>query len=260
MKTKADKTTPIYSVPALEKGLDMLELLAYEPRGLSLSELAIASSRKVSEIFRTVDCLKRRGFIRVDERTDRIILSMRMFELAHRFPPTERLIAAALPEMEALAREVGQSCHLAVHSAGNMLVIAQVDSPLQMGFAVHVGARIGLTTSSSGRVFLAYQSDAERERILTRQVNPEPVSNEKALGTSIQRIQRNGYEAVPSDLIRGVINMSYPILDISGKAVASLTIPFLQWDSHGHAGKEATRERLGKAARVLSEAIGAFLS
>ena len=147
-KVPLKKPSQRYPVPALDKGLDLLELLAGQPRGMSLSELAVASTRKVSEIFRMVDCLKRRGYVGHDTRSDKLVLTMRLFELAHRYPPTERMIAAALPEMEALTRDVGQSCHLAVHSGGEMLVIAQVDSPLQMGFAVHVGARVGLTNSA----------------------------------------------------------------------------------------------------------------
>ena len=266
MKTTPSDRTQRYPVPALDKGLDLLELLAQQPRGMSLSELAGAASRKVSEIFRMVDCLKRRGYIGHDVRSDRLVLTMRLFELAHRYPPTERMVAAALPEMEALTREVGQSCHLAVHSAGDMLVIAQVDSPLQMGFAVHVGARVGLTTSASGRVFLAFQNAEERERVLTLQDKPAMMNfptrkpklppGKARVAAAIARIQKQGYEAVPSDLIRGVTNMSYPVLDFSEQSAASLTIPFLQWDGDGHCDRETTRRRLGQAAQAISSAIG----
>ena len=167
------------------------------------------------------------------------------------------MIAAALPEMEALTREVGQSCHLAVHSAGEMLVIAQVDSSLQMGFAVHVGARVGLLTSASGRVFLSFQKDDERERVLALQGQPARPSTQ-AVTAFVARIQKSGYESVPSDLIRGVTNMSYPVLDSSGRCCAALTIPFLQWDADNHASKAVTHVRLGAAAQAVSSAIGAL--
>lgn len=257
-KPPTGKTAQRYPVPALDKGLDLLELLAMQPRGMNLSELAVAASRGVGEIFRMVDCLKRRGYIGHDLHSDRLVLTMRLFELAHRHPPTERMIAAALPEMEALAREVGQSCHLAVHSAGEMLVIAQIDSPLQMGFAVHVGARVGLLTSASGRVFLAFQKSDARDRILALQGQSAVPSAQATTDAFVRRIQKKGYESVPSDLIRGVTNMSYPVIDFSGRCAAALTIPFLQWDADNHASKETTRGRLGDAARAVSSAIGAL--
>ena len=256
VKSPAKTKIQRYPVPALDKGLDVLELLASQPRGLSLSELATAASRKVSEIFRMVDGLKRRGYIAHDARSDKLVLTMRLFELAHRYPPTERMIAAALPEMEALTREVGQSCHMAVYSGGEMLVIAQIDSPLQMGFAVHVGARVGLMNSASGRVFLAFQNDHDRQAILA--MLPDAAHHSIKADAFVKRIAKKGYESVPSDLIRGVTNMSYPVLDMSGRCAAALTIPYLQWDDASHASKEVTRVRLGHAAAAVSSAIGSL--
>lgn len=248
-----------YPVPALDKGLDVLELLASHPHGLNLSDLAHATSRKVGEIFRMVDGLKRRGYIALDPRSDRLQLTMRLFELAHRYPPTGRLISASLPQMQALAREVGQSCHVAIHSAGEMLVIAQVDSPRRMGFAVHVGARVGLTSSASGRAFLAFQPEREATRLLVLADNGATNTPCKAPATAA--IRKKGFVSQKSDFIRGVTNMSYPILDFAGHAVAAITVPYLHWDGeHGYGGLDVTRMRLGAAARSISSAIGGLIA
>ena len=106
-----------YPVPDLDKGLDFLELLAQHPEGLGLSVLASEVDRSVSEIFRMVDCLKRRGYIATDHLSDRLVVTTRLFELAHLHPPTQQLISAALPRMRLLAREAGQSCH---HTKGKV--------------------------------------------------------------------------------------------------------------------------------------------
>jgi len=52
MPTKRAKIAPRYPTPALEKGLDILELLANHPTGLTKSEVARSLDRTVSEIFR----------------------------------------------------------------------------------------------------------------------------------------------------------------------------------------------------------------
>jgi len=52
-----------YSAPALEKGLDVIELLAAEQHGLSLQEIARALERTATEIFRMLDVLVRRGYL-----------------------------------------------------------------------------------------------------------------------------------------------------------------------------------------------------
>ena len=52
-----------YPTPALEKGLDILELFASTPEGLTVSEVARRLDRTVSEIFRMILCLEQRGYL-----------------------------------------------------------------------------------------------------------------------------------------------------------------------------------------------------
>src|ERR1700735_1345861 len=102
-----------YATPALEKGLDVIELLAHQPGGLTKSEISRELKRTVSEIFRMLLCLERRGYIsQVTE--ERYALTLKLFKLVRGHPPTERLIADALPVMNRLSHETLQSCHLGV--------------------------------------------------------------------------------------------------------------------------------------------------
>src|SRR5260370_31882250 len=63
MPTKRAKIAPRYPTPALEKGLDILELLANHPTGLTKSEVPRSLHRTVSEIFRMMVALQYRRFI-----------------------------------------------------------------------------------------------------------------------------------------------------------------------------------------------------
>ena len=67
----AEKEKSLYRAPALEKGLDILELLADRPEGLSQSEIARALGRTVGEIFRMLNCLVERGFLSIQRPSDR---------------------------------------------------------------------------------------------------------------------------------------------------------------------------------------------
>ena len=82
--------------PALEKGLDLLEA---SPRshGLSQKQLAERLGRSVSEIFRMLVALERRGYVARDPKTGEYTLTLKLFRIASQFPPTERLLQAALP-------------------------------------------------------------------------------------------------------------------------------------------------------------------
>src|SRR5579875_1549790 len=77
--SKRGKKQSNYAVPALEKGLDVLELLARQSQGLTKSQLARELNRTVSEIFRMLVCLERRGYIAPVEE-DRYSLTLRLFQ------------------------------------------------------------------------------------------------------------------------------------------------------------------------------------
>ena len=55
-------STPKYAAPALEKGLDILEVLANAEQPMGLNVLAKAMGRTVSEIFRMAVTLEHRGY------------------------------------------------------------------------------------------------------------------------------------------------------------------------------------------------------
>lgn len=244
-----------YAVPALDKGLDILEVLADESDGLSLTELARTLHRNRSEIFRMVDCLKRRGYIRVHPSTEKMTLSLRLFELAHKTSVTRRLLAESLPLMKQLARKVGQSCHLAVCSGVEMLVVAMSNSDRSMEFAVREGTKVGLLTSSSGRIYLAFQPEEERVRLQSQLPGPG-AAKARAAAVNWTSLRSAGFESVPSDFIRGVINMSCPVRDIRGHAIACLTVPYLEWqDEQSVSSIDDTLAELIAVAKQISECV-----
>ena len=82
-----------YSVPALEKGLEILELLAQEPTGLSGTQIANRLSRSTGEIYRIIQYLEWRGYLERDRESDLYSLTMRMFRLSHEHPPLRSHLA-----------------------------------------------------------------------------------------------------------------------------------------------------------------------
>src|SRR6266446_1646049 len=91
MSKKPTEIVLPYPTPALEKGLDILELLASEPTGLTKSEVARRLGRTISEIFRMLVCLEERGYIAQSPDSDRYHLTLYLFRLAREHPPIKRM-------------------------------------------------------------------------------------------------------------------------------------------------------------------------
>lgn len=250
MAKKTTDARPRYAAPALEKGLDILELLASRDEPMSQSEIARALGRTPAEIFRMLNCLDRRGYLDRSPIDDRYRLSAKLYELAHHHPPTRRLLDVALPEMRALAADVHQSCHLVVRHEDEGLVVAQVDGPDFIGFSVRVGAHASLIDSCSGHVLLAFE-DPESGRGLPEM--PEGRSR-AGLAERLRLVRERGYEEIESKIIRGVTDVGMPVLGPTGHAVASLTIPCLTRIGAPPA-HQAVRPRLAEATRRIVDAL-----
>ncbi len=154
-----------YATPALEKGLDVIELLAHRSGGLTKSEISRELNRTVSEIFRMLLCLERRGYIAQTE-GERYALTLKLFKLVQEHPPTERLITEALPVMHQLAQETLQSCHMGIIDGALVTILAQVNAPSSIGFYVKLGSSVELMEATTGYVILAHQDDEHRARTL----------------------------------------------------------------------------------------------
>lgn len=249
---RAPKTS--YSTPALEKGLDVLELLAHEREGLTKSEIARRLDRTISEIFRMLVTLEQRGYIALID-GERYALTLRLFRLVQEHPPTERLIADALPVMERFTHDCQQSCHLGVVEDARVVILAQVNAPTPVGFYVKLGATIPLMEAASAHVILAHLDEANLDRRLqewTRQTGSKPPRD---LAQHLTKIRRAGYEKRESYQVKGVVNISFPILDSRGSALGALTVPYIQ--QKGSTLSLATVvEGLRKAATEITAAIG----
>jgi DNA-binding IclR family transcriptional regulator len=219
-----------YRAPALDKGLDILELLAEQRGGLTRAEITKALGRNASEIYRMLERLVARQYVMRSEAGDRYALSLKLFALAHRHPPMERLIAEALPLMQRFANDAEQSCHLTVYDRGNLLVIAQVDGPGTWGIAVRLGSRVGLVDTSSGRTLLAWQTPEQRAHMLAEhtKVKGEVAIDHAALEAACEQVRETGFSRKDSQQIFGVTDVTFPVLGPSGQAIAALTCPFLK--------------------------------
>jgi DNA-binding IclR family transcriptional regulator len=241
-----------YQAPALKKGLEILELLAGSSEPLIMSDISAALGRSVSEIFRMLQVLEEHGYIARAE--DGYRLTNRLFTLGMSQPPIRDLASTALPVMQELARQAGQSCHMAVVSGAEMVVIIAIEAPGLSGFEVRVGYRRTEHRSNSGRILLALQSPENREAMLKDIRASDPQLEEGDLVARLDAAVAAGGAVSPSPMLTGITDLSAPIL-VGGIARASLTMPFVDG-----AANRASIEQCNDLVRAAAQAIGAAMS
>ena len=255
-RTKAmEPETPPYAAPALEKGLDILEMLCRSEKPLSQTQIADGLGRSVGEIYRMLACLVNRNYLVAID--DSYAVTTKLFELAHVNPPTHRLLLEAAPLMQKLSNELDQSCHLTVYNQGRQVVIAKVDTPSGMGFSVRVGAELDVLISASGQVLLAFQNAETRALRIDESARRRPTQADSKIERRLDSVRACGFASITSVQVRGLQAVSFPILDSQGHAMAALTVPYAERiDQRQRKMIPEVQRVLGKAARTLTERIG----
>ena len=146
---------------------------------------------------------------------------------------------------------------MGVVDGGHVVILAQVDSPESTGFYVKMGSKVDLMHAVTGHVILAHLDEDAGQRAI------EEWSNETKRkkpadpgGLALTTIRRRGYERRASYEVRGVVNISFPVLSAHGNAVAGLTVPYVKRIEDKISVSDVT-EVLRFASQQISEALGA---
>lgn len=244
-----------YRAPALDKGLDILELLASVDGALTQAEIAKALGRTPNENYRMLERLVRRGYVARNE-SDRYELTLRLFGLAHLHRPIRRLVSQATPLMRDLAARTLQSNHLAVYDQAGVIVIAQIDAPGYWGMAIRVGAKVSLFNTGSGHILMAFRSAEERAMMIAEHESAPDDEPPDDLEERLAQARLRGYEIMPSMQTAGVYNLSAPILGPDGHALAALTCPYISPLGRKAPDIAEAIAMIVEAASVLSRTLG----
>jgi DNA-binding IclR family transcriptional regulator len=253
---KSEGRSLAYSAPALEKGIEIIELLAEAQEPLSTRAIAERLGRSKGEIFRMVFVLVERGYLARDPTSDELSLSNRLFELGIRTPRSRQLMEVAVPAMERLSEATGQSSHLVVINRGETVVIATAAGGADINFNLRLGYRRPALDATSGQIIMAFQDEARRIRLINESLAVSQTEIDAAEMTArLDAIAGRGFLIAESHDVIGVTDIGAPILGRHGRAVASIVVPYL--NRHGAAPRhQNVLQDLLTTSQAIAEGLG----
>jgi DNA-binding IclR family transcriptional regulator len=130
------------------------------------------------------------------------------------------------PFMKDLSTELGETIDLAMLDAGEALFVDQFVAVRGLRVVAHMGARLPLHCTASGKALLAVLEPVEIERELPRQLQgftPNTVTDKAALLRELDEIRRSGVAYDHEEYVMGVCAVATPVHDAVG-AVGALTV------------------------------------
>jgi DNA-binding IclR family transcriptional regulator len=217
-----------YHVPALEKGLDILEFLSSVGVPQTQAEIARALNKNISELFRMLDCLEQRGYLLRDD-ANRYQLSLKLFELAHTHSPVDLLLRVAAEPMRELAKRFRASVHIGILQDFQLFILAQEESPEPIRISVEVGRKFPAIKTASGRLMLACLEQGELEQFFKQDPYYKGLSRKQQqhVQKQIEQSRVSRYVIAESDIIEGVQDISVLVGKPELGVVAALAVPVL---------------------------------
>jgi len=212
---------------SVEKAIKILEAFSEDNFEMSLSEISKKVNLPKATAYRIMSTLKENGLI--DQRVDngKYRPGLKLFELGSLVFKKLKLREVALPYMEKLSRECGETIHLGILQGDEVMSIESCESSFDLRSNVYIGKRAPLYCTSVGKALLAFLSPEEMSRILKhkrKKYTENTIVEKEKLEEELRKIREKGFAVDNMEHEEGIRCVAAPIRNHEGKVIASLSI------------------------------------
>lgn len=233
------------------RSLAMLSVLARAGTALTLAELAAPLALPKATAHRIAERLVEDGFLSrdVDERT--FSTGPALHRLA--FDTLNHGVRKGLRHqvLGDLVDRIGETCNFTTLDGAEVLYLDRVEAAWPLRLTLDVGSRVPLHCTASGKLFLAFLPEAERELVIERTVlarmTPRTITTAAALRAECARIARDGHAVDRQEFIAGLIAVAVPVRDAAGSVRAAIAV-------HAPAARMTLRAAVGQIAALRGAA------
>jgi len=235
--------------------MKLLDVLSYFHEPVSLKQLALETGLHPSTAHRILGAMTINGFVeRVEPGTYQ--LGIRLLELGNLVKSRINIRDSAMPIMQRLHREIGESVNLGVRQGDEIVYVERTSSGRSSVRVVHlVGARAPLHVTAVGKLFLV-EDGVQKVREYAKRTGlpgftPASLTTLATLERELERVRRHGVAFDNEEIEQGLRCIAAPIRDDSGELVAGLSIS-APADRHNPDWATVMRQAAGE----ISAAIG----
>ncbi|MCV6590284.1 MAG: IclR family transcriptional regulator [Marinobacterium sp.] len=243
-----------YTVPALARGLSIIEMFSPQQRVLSTNDFAEQLGVTTSSIYRIVQTLTDMQYLAKVARNT-YELGPAVVSRGYTFLASRDMVDVAAPHLNQLRDATSVSCHLAIRDGRDTIYIYRALASQRLSVNVPIGTRLPCHANALGRALLSGISDeALGQLYLGTQLDGVAQHNPQNLPELRQRIKEEtgqGYTVSQSDFATA---MATPIYNYASEVVAAINVSgpdIMLQDENIH--REITCQLLDTAAAISAE-------
>jgi DNA-binding IclR family transcriptional regulator len=247
-------------VPALERGLRILELLPKSRGGLTLSQLTRYLALPKSSVHCLLHTLEEAGYVYRDADSGKYRVSLRVCALAQMALNGIGLREQAKPYLQNLAKTIHMTVHLAVMEQGACILIEKVSPPEVTRIATWTGKHLSLHCTAVGKVLAAYLPEEQLDALIREQGllrhNDNTICSPHRLKRELATIRQRGYALDDEEEEINVRCLGAPILDERGQAIAAISLVGTTTQVHDGNVEQLARQLVATASEIARHVGG----
>ena len=245
-----------YIVPALQKGLHILEMFDSQCRALSQSEMARRLGVSTSSLYRIVHTLTAMGYLNKIG-TNTYTLGTQVVSRGFSYLASREIVEIAAPSITRLRDSTSLSSHLGVRDGTEVLYVFRALALQRVSVNVPVGTRFPLHTTAMGRALLMGMTPADLQTLFQGQRlddYPRPVPQTMPeLIALCEKERAQGWSRQSSDHSTA---LAVPIRNFTGQVVASINISGPDPVMNADGAMDALLAELKKTASEIMRQVG----
>ena len=216
------------NVQVLDRGLELIELLATAEHGMTISELVAATGLPKSTVHRILATFTNRHYVEKNEETSVYSLGYKFVELASLYLNKIVLKTEAEPIMHTLAQILHATTYLGVLENNEVMYLQKTEQRNSLRLYTSIGKREPLYCTALGKVLLASLPLKEFEHV-AQQLSYEPytpnsITNYEDLAREVALVRKRGYATDRGERTVDSSCLAVPIYDYTRKVMAAMSV------------------------------------
>lgn len=244
---------------SLERGIDILSLVAFAGSPLDARSIATQCRLPQSSAYRFLQLLRRRGLIEAAPEGTGYRLGLIVLQWATALRGGLDLAQIVSPVLRRLARLTGETATLTLLHGARAVVAYVTDSTAPLRVTSQVGRSLPLHAGASSKAILAFlPRELWREAMGHGPLvafTEKTITSRKELWRQCDRIRSQGFATSDEEVLRGARGVAAPFFDERGMVAGSIAVAGPRQRFQGKTLRAAA-DTVTREAQALSRALG----
>ena len=246
-------------IQSVARAIKILEHIADNHNEDGLTNISKGTGLSKSTTHGLISTLEQLGYVQQDQNTGKYSLGLKLFELGQVVHSSMDLRTISMPYLCELSAKYGETVHLAVLSAGEVVYIDKADSPHSIRITSEIGGRNPAHCTGVGKILLSGLTETEIDKIIAKKslkkFTGNTIDDPASLKKHLNKVRADGFARDQEEIEIGLSCVAAPIKNHQGVIIAAISLsgPANRMASHSFSQISAD---LIETGRLISSQFG----